>query len=190
MRKGLLVLVALFTLVGTANASFFSDPSNVWGTWKGNVVIPFMYSGDATFILGSEEKLSLSEPYYLYVPGSFAGMGDDPNWPLSEPGFSYITGSASSSEENVLRYAAMYTALSSFLGNILVETVSTFTYGANNKPLLMDLTGSTVTLFAGTASAQTYNITGQLSPTPIPGALWLLGTGIFGLFGLRRKLAA
>ncbi len=27
------------------------------------------------------------------------------------------------------------------------------------------------------------------SPTPIPGAIWLLGTGVLGLFGLRKKIA-
>jgi hypothetical protein len=33
----------------------------------------------------------------------------------------------------------------------------------------------------------TYSASETSAPTPIPGAVWLLGTGIMGLFGLRRK---
>ncbi|MCP3873898.1 MAG: VPLPA-CTERM sorting domain-containing protein [Desulfobacteraceae bacterium] len=28
---------------------------------------------------------------------------------------------------------------------------------------------------------------GQVSAIPVPGAVWLLGSGLFGLTGLRRK---
>lgn len=29
----------------------------------------------------------------------------------------------------------------------------------------------------------------HVAPAPIPGAVWLLGSGLFGLFGIRRKMA-
>lgn len=31
---------------------------------------------------------------------------------------------------------------------------------------------------------------GETSPTPVPGAIWLLGTGLVGMVGLRRRMRA
>jgi hypothetical protein len=51
-------------------------------------------------------------------------------------------------------------------------TVSLFSDAGGNLPLL-------------TTSGQVYE---QNTPTPIPAAAWLLGSGLFGLIGLRRKI--
>jgi hypothetical protein len=59
------------------------------------------------------------------------------------------------------------------------------------------LNGNDVTLAAGTLilGYNDINLGGDYddliiaaAPTPIPGAAWLLGTGVLGLFGLRRRL--
>ena len=42
----------------------------------------------------------------------------------------------------------------------------------------------------GTINFQTYANANALAPVPIPGALWLLGTGLLGLTGIRRRIKA
>jgi hypothetical protein len=42
----------------------------------------------------------------------------------------------------------------------------------------------------GTYSYYTTSLTSPVSPVPIPGAVWLLGSGLLGLMGLRRKYSS
>jgi hypothetical protein len=39
----------------------------------------------------------------------------------------------------------------------------------------------------GTTSAQSLDASASATPTPIPAAAWLLGSGLMGLFGMRKK---
>jgi hypothetical protein len=41
-------------------------------------------------------------------------------------------------------------------------------------------------LYSTSAVAPAFKISGQTSPVPIPAAVWLLGSGLIGLFGVRR----
>jgi hypothetical protein len=50
----------------------------------------------------------------------------------------------------------------------------------------IDISGSGGDYFA--VSNQTFDLAVDTLPVPIPGAVWLLGTGLVGLAGLRRKL--
>jgi hypothetical protein len=48
-----------------------------------------------------------------------------------------------------------------------------------------------IDVFNGSTSYAVEVLTSTLtvSPTPIPGAIWLLGSGLVGLVGIRRKFA-
>ena len=39
----------------------------------------------------------------------------------------------------------------------------------------------------GTAQVASFDTTAQGTPTPIPAAAWLLGSGLMGLAGIRRR---
>lgn len=66
------------------------------------------------------------------------------------------------------------TSHSSFITNLAVDTEYDF-YGVFTN------------LASGYAEAS-FNLTVPPSATPIPGAIWLLGSGLIGLMGIRRKV--
>jgi len=65
-------------------------------------------------------------------------------------------------------------------------------WSVNYQHFVFGVTGSgNDTLMFGVYSPESEGWLDDVSvtPVPIPGALWLLGSGLFGLVGLRRKLA-
>lgn len=98
----------------------------------------------------------------------FVTVGDEP-----ANSFSYTTGSNSKSDMQYLLETFDFTATGS-------QTVLTFASGDTGSPY-----GPVIADVSATAQAP------LVSPTPEPGGLLLLGTGLATLAGLvRRKLAA
>jgi hypothetical protein len=74
-------------------------------------------------------------------------------------------------------------ALASFLGtgNLLLGVYSNATFSGG-------FTGGNGTMNNSQSFATNATVTYDYTPTPIPAAVWLLGSGLMGLFGLRRKV--
>jgi hypothetical protein len=75
----------------------------------------------------------------------------------------------------------------------LIGYGSTANYN-NGKPLTVNLTNTTAvfqandgTLSVGAPSLHLQSDYNSATPTPIPAAAWLLGSGLLGLVGIRRK---
>lgn len=82
----------------------------------------------------------------------------------------------------------------SFNNNVWVETSKIFVSGsASGTKLSWTVNTSDMQLanfyFGGEAVGAIHNGTTKISATPIPGAVWLLGSGILGLVGLKRRKA-
>jgi|LNFM01.1.fsa_nt_gb hypothetical protein len=79
-----------------------------------------------------------------------------------------------------------------------INNVDSFRAAVLDTPLLMTgLTGSVEVRFtgdnpftpAGAWRFDNFNLSGEFSPVPVPGAVWLFGSAIAGLVGLRRRVA-
>jgi hypothetical protein len=78
--------------------------------------------------------------------------------------------------------------------NLLAAQSTYFDLGGG-RSLKVDLLGQTLTALSGTFTGPepsgfiTGNIRADLNIVPIPGAIWIFGSGLLGLFGVRRKIS-
>ncbi len=77
-------------------------------------------------------------------------------------------------------YAIENAAFNTFTGFISTEAFTTITFSANNQPIWTYGEGEGLYMSADHIYAGT-------SVVPVPGAVWLLGSGLLGMVGLRRK---
>jgi hypothetical protein len=72
--------------------------------------------------------------------------------------------------------------------------LDTSTLGLFSYTILLDATGYNESGYSGALPQITLNITGDVTsgnaPVPEPGTLFLMGTGLAGLLGLRKKIRA
>ena len=106
---------------------------------------------------------------------NFSGIQLAADWQslVVEVGLSPYTGLQGSANQ----WALLNPGQSGWLGNVVANsTLNPLTLNLNDK---FDLQN------AGGTSETSYNVVGP--PVPIPGALWLLGSGLLGLIGIRRR---
>ena len=192
MKRVAFVLVALFLLAGTANASLYDDPTSAYGKWTGDISYSAMFgmiSGTetGTFTINDSPGLSFFPPYALYVPSAFP----PDSWSLSDN--TYLTDiQGSVTAPNTLTYTAKFSGSIEYEGTVInldnasILATLLFYYDANGNTNSMFASGS-VTNPTGFTIA---TASGTFSKTPIPGAIWLLGSGLVGLFGMRRRFLA
>lgn len=60
-------------------------------------------------------------------------------------------------------------------------------FGGNWESLAWTSFGNTVDIFHGEDFTQAVFLASEFAPVPIPGAVWLLGSGMIGLVGLKKK---
>jgi hypothetical protein len=96
------------------------------------------------------------------------------------PGGSY-TVQGTSTKDTTLQYS---TNLSPYIGNAFFNLIVTPV-----SDLAKSISGGKITEVAYTDTFRTdAKVTYSYTATPIPGAVWLLGSGLVGMIGLRRKL--
>lgn len=75
-------------------------------------------------------------------------------------------------------------------GKVLVDYLQHSIGGTTATTLTPDVTAHSVSILLGyywNNGINNIDFTAKPTPTPLPAAAWLLGSGVMGLFGLRRK---
>lgn len=190
--KGMLLAACLVVLLaGTAHASLYTDPSSVWGAWAGILTATDSSSGSSTtdpvsWTFGGNLGSHMPGAGYVFIPLSIYPGDFWTDTLLDEGGDEYsYWASVSSLEPDILHYSELATDLS-WGGSLELE----FLFDSAGNPTGLTLAGVAthsggVTLLSGTfAPISSSTVTPS---TPIPGAVWLLGAGLAGLYGMRRK---
>jgi hypothetical protein len=130
---------------------------------------------------------------------------------LNLQGLSFVTGLNSGSDWTTALYSATcdmtvngitktigqsyYVNISSNDTLTFLAAPSTYFDLGGGRSLKVDLLGQTLTALSGTSNGSesngivTGNIIADINVVPIPGAIWLFGCGMLGLFGIRRKIS-
>ncbi|TCV79982.1 VPLPA-CTERM sorting domain-containing protein [Sulfurirhabdus autotrophica] len=120
------------------------------------------------------------------IIGNHALLGAGYNWSITNLTFATNPDSTISASGNFL------------WTNSVGLTTSTYTQlslplGANGEIVALDGDLNNVkgnTLINGPFQGYSLYLEGTISPVPVPAAVWLLGSGLFGLIGLARRKAA
>ena len=194
------LLVAALILFA-ANASFASfsynvsiDTSTLSGTLGG---LDFQYnpgSGSSSYTttldISGVTGGTLSDPSTVFTAGNVSGelpstvtITDNNISQLNEYFHNFTYGSNLSFN---LTFASDPTTNSSLYFSMFQDaagTVAALTSDPNGYAAIINMNGAA-------APAVTNNITVQndVTPTPIPAAAWLLGSGLMGLAGIRRRM--
>ncbi len=94
------------------------------------------------------------------------------------------TGSSSAFTTNLATFADLQQANSQlFSASLLTDTA-----GAFSAQYIVNLSDADLGASSTRQSSQlTLNLVGNVAPVPVPGAVWLLGSGLAGLIGLQRR---
>jgi len=194
MKKNFLASLAvgllLFGVIDMANAASFTFNGNI--TYHNDVVqIAFTLDSDTTNVK-------------VWTDSFMDGTNFDPItgvWKSDGTNYNLIAENDDDATINPTNQTYWDSGMifSSLTAGDYLFTIATYDNFANG-PTLTDgfrYTSATPILLAnwdqpsnGTGKGTYYrvNLEGVSSAVPIPGALWLLGSGIFGLVGARRKL--
>jgi len=123
---------------------------------------------------GNGGQVTFSIPYVLSLNLLSAGV---PLTPSSAYGFSSVVFNMTMNGNNI-ESQELYKSTIKKNGQFLnvPDTVGTYNFNVTFR------NGD-----AGTLDFITYATTSASQPVPIPGAIWLLGTGLIGLVGIRRR---
>lgn len=176
MKKLLLSALFVLVLAGTSSAStFYGDPSQLYGEWTGSIVVGDTISGysltigdDAT----AHDPDNLTDGYF-YLPSSFVSSSDTYTILGSTPEATYTTIINNGMVDTITYIESAVNGWYTFLTLIF-----------NTELDELNLTGFTYDLSDGSSESIGAHLT---RATPIPGAVWLLASGLVGLVGLRRK---
>ncbi|QJB55369.1 hypothetical protein [Pseudodesulfovibrio sp. zrk46] len=179
----ILCFVAVIAFASAAHASVETyDGTNLYGTYSGALTYTNVLTGvaepsqDFQITIGNDASLQNLEGnnYYLYVPELIAGPSDDwqVDWEDSnDRSNAYI---AHMENDHFLGFTnANHQAFSASL--LFAKDFSSFFF--TNVITQADASGMLIRA-----------TTGNMNATPIPGAALLLGSGLLGLVGLRRKM--
>ncbi|MCU0588420.1 MAG: choice-of-anchor E domain-containing protein [Syntrophobacteraceae bacterium] len=164
---------ATFTLIGTVNSSLTvstsQNPSRV--TWEKLDYESILGAGNRYFI-------DISGPSSLRADDAFVGKAvDNVTLAAGQAGF-FTTPGLSAFSELVLTGSD----LAPFMGSGSVQ----FLLNANSFDSVSVTGGRSFSI--ATSYEGSVRVAYDYAPVPIPGAAWLLGSGVAGLAGLRRKL--
>jgi hypothetical protein len=85
------------------------------------------------------------------------------------------------------KYFDVYIDGFQFADNYAFTTNFTDINGFNALEIYTGYVAGTSTRAAGSYLVDNISLTGTSAPVPVPAAVWLLGSGLLGLFGVRRK---
>ncbi len=184
MKKQPLLLFTflLVFLVGTASADLLGDRSDLYGDWTGTITFTDLVTGASfdqslAFTVGSDgTQVQGPTTGYFYFPTT--GNMWTGTFPDGSGGQAYYNAGVASGDVFSF-YAGVFGSWSaSAIFSVASDLMSATLFDGNASWL----SGSTYLAYA---------LTGTFSKvhTPIPGAVWLLGSGVLGLLGFRRKLA-
>lgn len=130
-------------------------------------------------------KVNISE-LYIGTRSSFTGPGTMGLYVSTDNYGNPLTTFNQAPGENFVYSLATFSTLNDLTGTIYFRLMQIGTTAANGGA-----TGSIGTLrvtnyFQGGIDTGSFRITGSIVPVPIPGAVWLLGSGLLGLTGWRR----
>jgi hypothetical protein len=165
--------------VGTGDATSYQKCNPLTGAVAGSVINTSLLSiGDFTGEIGWTDQTTLDE--YYVTSNLFHGL----QWLNPTSGGNFVFSSD-------INFELTFTSdLAPGLGNFF--TNSTRTGGNNNQSDVVaynsTLTGYSPNMLSGTIDlSNAITVAGGAAPVPIPPALFLFGSGVSGLFFLRRK---
>jgi hypothetical protein len=109
-----------------------------------------------------QSGLDRNNNFYLYLNGTLLAQGN-------------VSNNSHNGKAN---------ALSFFDALVSGQTLSGLSVNQNDVVWLVNAKGST----PGTVSGINLTITETANPVPVPPAVWLLGSGLLGMLGIRRKI--
>ena len=186
MKKILLIITCLAVLSFASVAQAVSvvdsiDTTSLYGTYTGELAYTNVFTGEVgetqtyQITIGNDSLQQNLEgnQYYLYVPETIESFSED--WQVD---WEEVNGRSNSyiahlENSNFLAFTnANHQAFAASL--YFAEDFASFLF--SNAITLNDTNGLSI-----------LTTTGTLSATPVPGAVWLLGSGLLGLVGLRRR---
>lgn len=174
-------MLLLLFLVGTASADLYSDATASYGYWEGVITITDMFTNAShnetvSLVIGGDSSLyhGLSAGYFYLLSGSPYWMGattDTAGYDLAYSGM-LTSGTSLLFHEGSLAGSYVSSLLITFADDFMSFTISVLENGVEDGAVISN------------------SITGTFNRvhSPIPGAAWLLGTGLLGLVGLRKRL--
>lgn len=189
MKKHLMLALFALALLAPGTALAMMQPNPFAGDYTGNIHIV----GEGNFspyalTLGTDlGGMTFSETSgYLFVPAP-TDTGVIPSGPYDMGLFSGSVNTSLGPGDNQIHYKAYY--------EYPAGSQMTFEGTLSFYPIVLETSGlsvyqafcinGTITNSLGTATT----VSGSFArATPIPGAIWLLGSGMVGLIGLRRKM--
>lgn len=170
------LLSATFTLHGTVESSLTvtpatGDSSVTWSKQNGHILYPEIFGPNDRYYV------ELYGPFSMAVADAFSGSVLT-NQPVPLTGGSATFGAPALDGLDTFEFT---TDLSPFIGNGTIE----FFLGANSF--------DSYSVTSNASASLSTNYSGEVSvvydyhPVPVPAAVWLLGSGLIGMLGLRKK---
>ncbi|MBI9092842.1 MAG: VPLPA-CTERM sorting domain-containing protein [Desulfobacterium sp.] len=201
--KAIFSLFIVITFCSNAFASFSIDISTNYAAGGNTAIFDVSFNSDATHELGGmygfefifdQTELEFASYTNDLLPGSFEMLpttADQANGTLN--GFNATNFGSS-------QVSSGTTKLGSFVFNVKNpsaikddDTISDFNFDLKDEMFAFEVDGITYDLNTNSDSLKAvvsanYTDIGTSSSVPVPAAFWLLGSGLAGLVGIRRKM--
>jgi hypothetical protein len=204
-----MVMVAVFVLgLGIANANIIPSLVNVTGSGTYTWNYQFEVSGDQIATVGPAPVINLVNPdpiptvnvgsfltiydFFGYVPGSCSGPS---GWTCTAQNVGFTPGDVTPTADNasILNITWTHTSGSNLVGAPNGVTLTGFSaQSSSNLVTTVSYTSRGTKNTTGAANGTIGDNVGRVSApssVPEPVTLILFGTGLLGLFGIRRKLS-
>jgi len=160
--------------------------STGWNSFATNDYVQFGFTvaqGYQAILTGLWMELWSATPYYGTGPGTIGLYGSSDNFATQTLLYTYNFPSGGYNEASG---AVDLSSLQNITGTYLFRLVEIGTNGAGGGTTQ----GGALEVdnyYVGSGTYYVNSVTGSVAPVPVPSALWMLGSGLVGLAGMRRR---